>query len=277
MKKFVPLIIAAILINTLCIYAQNDLTDPIEKRLEISGRLDSLELEKQKLKRSGKSIKELDKLSALLRDSIELLREDMPILTEDDAKKSATVSKMGSSFFKSKSLFDWLIIGAGAAALLSGIVLILGLLSSLKKNKKRSSPDKTLSQKMSANRNGLLDIPITKGKPVNLPKEAPKQDMESINKLREKIQSAQPASSASPFDRQINTTPTMPPSATNAPAPTPRPNVNQTSSQPRDIKTEIINAASRGMSEAEIAKLFKISVDQVSLVLKMSDGTMRGA
>lgn len=278
MKKTFLLLVGILFFNAINIYSQADVSDAIERRLEISGRLDSLELEKQRLKREGKSIKELDELSAALRDSIELLRDNMPIITEEDVQKSKGETIVKAFPLKPKSLFDWLIIGAGAAALLSGIVLIFGIVSSVKKKKRAPAQAATLSQKMSSPRNGLMDIPITNDKPLNLPKEQPKQDLESINKLREKIQAAQPTVSASPFDRAENARPSMPPAATpvsSPPAASTSTSAGTTSK--RDIKAEIINAARSGMSEAEIAKRYQVSVDQVALVIKMSDGSLRGA
>lgn len=274
-KKILLIFVIMSLTVTMNAYSQDEVSDAIERRLEISGRLDSIELEKQKMKRSGKSIKELDELSAALRDSIELLRENMPIISEADASKDINILKPGPSFLKSKSLFDWLIIGAGAAALISGVVLIFGIISSIKKGKKGSKQSSTLSQKMSSNRNGLMDIPITKEKPLNLPKDQPKQDTESINRLREKIHSTQKTPSASPFDRPVNVAPTMPPS--NTPSATASgPAIQQGAASTNNLKSQIVNAARNGMSEADIAKHFKVSIDQVSLVLKMSDGSMRG-
>lgn len=273
MKQLFLLITTAILLNSFSLYSQSDMSAAIEKRLEISGRLDSLELEKQKMKRTGESIKVLDELSAALRDSIEMLRENMPIISESDIETEGDVLPRGFSFFKPKSLFDWLIIGAGGAALLSGIILIFGIFSSLKKNNKQPIPNTTLSQKLAHNKNGLLDIPITKDKPVNLPKEIPKQDVEGINRLREKIQSDKPIASVSPFDRNREISPAMPPSANTSHV---NPSKTALSNTGRDIKSEILQAARNGMSETEIARQFKVSVDQVSLVLKMSDGSMRG-
>lgn len=277
-KYFIPVAFLVSLVSL--IYGQDDITDAIEKRLEISARLDSLELEKQKMKRAGKPIKELESVSSLLRDSIELLREQMPINTE--MKGSANKSNSGRSSFiaKPESLFDWLIYAAGGAAVLSGIVLLFGILSSVKKRKKikNIAPVTTLSQKMSSNKNGLLNIPISNEKPVNIPRETPKQDLDGINKLREKMQSGAQAapSPVSPFERN----PASPPvqqapqaAAPNISKPAPKP----LSQGAGDLKQAIITASQRGLSDAEIAKEFKVSIDQVALIIKMSNGSMRGA
>jgi ABC-type transporter Mla subunit MlaD len=104
-----------------------------DSRDALRQRLDSLEVETQVRKRSGKPIDALEAASAQLRDSIVGMRsalppEAVPVPAGGDGAffertVSAFASFLDSAFsFKPAGLFDWIIVSTGVVAVLSGLL-----------------------------------------------------------------------------------------------------------------------------------------------------------
>jgi len=114
-------------------------------RQELRHRLDSLEVETQVRKRQGKPIADLESAVAALRDSLSEMREAVPpgagaSLTETGEKAGFLKSLTAVApfleealAFKPRGMFDWVIVGTGLVALLSGLVLVIGLIVGRKK------------------------------------------------------------------------------------------------------------------------------------------------
>ena len=116
--------------------AQSAPDDAVSVRNSLQQRLDSIDLEKQIRKRKGLSIEDLEKSGKAVMDSMAALRAgiekrgeslgmDQPGTPRQDAKSRVR----GALKYAPHSVFDWIVIGAGAVALIAGIVLCIGLIS----------------------------------------------------------------------------------------------------------------------------------------------------
>ena len=117
--------------------------------LEMRQRLDSLEVETQVRKRQGKPIEDLEAASAELRDSLTGLRTApaRPAAAREERDEGGLPPYLEKIpfiedilAFRPSGAFDWVIVGTGAVALLSGLMLFIGLFAGRKK--KRAAPPK---------------------------------------------------------------------------------------------------------------------------------------
>jgi hypothetical protein len=118
-----------------------------DSREQLRQRLDSLEVETQVRKRSGKPIDDLETAVAALRDSIVGMRSAASPAAPDPAEKPSLFSgkffsSIGSDIasflestvsFKPSGLFDWIIVGTGVVAVFSGLLLFIGILAGRRK------------------------------------------------------------------------------------------------------------------------------------------------
>jgi hypothetical protein len=130
-----------------------------DKRLELRNRLDSLEVEKQVLKRQGKPIDDLEASSALLRDSLVEMRGGAAAPQEAQGPVEggggslwADALAVAGSFlesnlsFRPAGLFDWIIVGTGVVAILSALLLMAGIV--VGRRKPRPAPRKAAGRKV---------------------------------------------------------------------------------------------------------------------------------
>jgi hypothetical protein len=259
--------------------------------------LDSLDLETQNLKRAGKPIDDVEAERAMLQDSIRGLRgvspaDDAPARPGGgfgwDGTFAAFASFLGTVFsFKPSGLFDWVIVGTGAVALLSAALLFIGLVAGRRKGaaarkvaeparkinlapptgRQQAVPDALPASGAAYNYNGL---PAPAAPPPQVPPE-----WEAL------MRSARGAAASPPPDAAPPPTVAPPPKPTAPSSPSPL-IVEGTGSSAVSARrgaipgvgspgfAEQISADSKsGLSDVEISRNYKISVEQVKLMLRM--------
>jgi hypothetical protein len=122
-----------------CVFA----ADAADRSLELRQRLDSIEVETQVRKRQGRPIEDLEAVSAGLRDTLVGLRgkapQAAPPREDREEQRFPYLDKIPYIeeilAFRPSGAFDWVIVGTGAVALLSGLTLIIGLFAGRKKKR----------------------------------------------------------------------------------------------------------------------------------------------
>jgi hypothetical protein len=244
--------------------AQTAAESPMAKRLRFSAMLDSIELQKQALKRKGESLDELEKLTAAIRDSITALKKDLES-NEPAAENgnAASIAGQGKSVKKIRGplaagrTLDWLILIIAGVAALSGVVLVIGLIQTWRH---RSS---------SGRKNADTYTTGAYSRPQPKPEMPRAQDARSdaapqsaafnvdsrIEALRKKIRTQNEAESSEEPPARI---PPAAPAAKAGDAPA------------DDLKQKIIDGARQGMSVAELVRTYHVSADQVALILRVT-------
>ena len=235
----------------------------ISRKEILSAKLDSLEMQKQVRKRKGELLEDLEDECRRVHDSIAALRVEIVGTDEMVAwrKKAAGEESFAASllrlFFKPANVFDWIIIIVGFIAVLSGVVLIIGLIHSITKRTRR---------KPQASMHAPQRKPHTEGSPKSLHgippsdsgRAADKGDRE-IDTLRRRmhkdIENIQRFNTTdSPFSPQDDVRETL------------------TDQEKKEtVRENVIRAAKEGLDVQEISRKFHISVDQVSLILRVAD------
>ncbi len=236
----------------------------ISRRAKLAARLDSIEVEKQIHKRQGKDLAHLEKSGQQIRDSIETLRAAIAEADKGDLKSSQGTKTNNSlsfsipAFFKPASLFDWIIIIVGMVALISGVLLIGGIIHSLfsGRSKKKKKKVRLLPKKPEPEQNSLKAPPLVQEK--SPPKKTLK-DTGGIDAIRQRMQDDH--TRIKQFDRAQSPFPIK--------EETPKP-IAQTPEKTPSNKDLIIKAASEGMSIHEISQTYHMSEDQISLILKVA-------
>ena len=235
----------------------------ISRKEILSARLDSLELEKQMRKRKGDPLGDLEDECRRVHDSIAALRvaivgtdESIPRREKAAGKGSFIVSFL-RSFFKPTHIFDWIIIVVGFIALLSGVVLIIGLIHSIIKRTRRKSqsslypPQKKIhTEKLPKS---LHEMPLSE---PNRTTDKSDKDIDTLRRRMHKdIENIQRFNTAdSPFSPQDDVHESL------------------TDQEKKDtVRENIIRAAKEGLDVQEISRKYHISADQVSLILRIAD------
>ncbi len=114
---------------------QNLSADARVEQLDALGeKIDSLEIEKQRQRRTGRSLADLEEITQAARDTITALRADLqrnPPAIKTAPETAAKKFYAGLKFIRSADLFDRILIGAGCIAVLSGIILLIVFLKSI--------------------------------------------------------------------------------------------------------------------------------------------------
>lgn len=220
-------------------------------------KLDSLDVEKQMRKRKGQSIEELEKQSATIKDSIAGVKKELalgegkpkPVLKPNEPAWLPEYIKDIRKYLP-QNAFDWIVVIVGFIAMIAGLILCIGLLNMLWKKVFRGEkkPLKTMHdifpQTVSSSD---AEYSSKSGGP-----NAEAGD-KRIDFLRQRI------------EESVGTTLSDP--GTNAA----RPDISgEKSVDPAGIKNRIIAAAGLGADIPEISKRFHVSVDQVSLILRVA-------
>jgi hypothetical protein len=129
-----------------------------QKKIVLNARLDSLEMEKQNRKRQGRPLAQLDSISATLKDSMNTLKQAIALTGDSvapatfadtaavDTSKPSFLDKLKKAHLLPplpKTMFDWIIVSVAFIAVLSGIVLLFGLLRAFIFRPKKSKPSYT--------------------------------------------------------------------------------------------------------------------------------------
>jgi hypothetical protein len=223
-------------------YAQpNHQEDQAGLRRRLMQRIDSIEVEKQIRKRNGTNFSELEELTTQLRDSLSALKNLLITGTQPPTKaNSSAFHKKSGVIFKPRGLFDWVIVFVGSIAVVSGCILILGIITSSSR-KQRRSPRKQMPD------------------PGTAPSPA-----------RHQYQQLPQRSIASP-----EVTPDKSPEPEFPPHPQPKGTKSSRQVSPEtemstDIDRRIVMAAREGQDIQQISRRFHISADQVALILKVA-------
>jgi hypothetical protein len=240
------------------------LTPLSQLRTQLGVRLDSLEMEKQNLKRCGTDITALERHCRMVKDSLTQLRTLMQQGSKTIATQPpTTTARPPFSFnlkpllsFRPADLFDWILVGTAAVALLSGLVLLTTFFGSLTRKKKRTPRTVTAPPSPTpAPRQASYKKTPSHSAPPPPPPQTP-LPIEHIDSIRRRMQQNQPQSSQQP---------------TLAPATPQQPTVPVRPVQlPGDTHQRVLTAAQQGLSPAEIAKTLQLSVDHVMLILRVA-------
>ena len=237
--------------------------NPLSRKGILSARLDSLEMEKQISKRKGEPFGNLEDECRRVHDSIAALRADITGTDESGPQhkkamgEESFIVSLFSSFLKPTNIFDWIIIAVGFIALLSGVVLLIGITRSIFKRSGRKSSSslyppqkKTHTEKL---RKNIHEIP-----PSEADRSADKSDKD-IDTLRRRmhkdIENIQRFNTAeSPFSPQDDVSESL-----------------ADQGKIDTIRENVIRAAKEGLDIQEISRKYHISVGQVSLILRVAD------
>ncbi len=246
----------------LCVVTTGDAgerEDIINAREVLTVRLDSLEMEKQIRKRQGKPLGKLESESRRLRDSIAVLRKKLAGTYDGEEPPRANgplVETLARIFHKPANIFDWLVTIIGAIALLSGALFISGLVHTIfsraRKPLRSQAPQKQQRTQTSGHTGGSPRYPpagpspVTDSKDENIAslRRRMKRDIDRIQRFNE---------TASPFS-----------------------NTEKTGSDSKEtdakesLRQDILHAAQQGLDYQEISRKFHVSVDQVSLIVRVA-------
>ncbi|GBU22042.1 hypothetical protein R80B4_01945 [Fibrobacteres bacterium R8-0-B4] len=297
-----------------------DLPVHADSRDTLRQRLDSLEVETQVRKRSGKPIDDLEAAGAALRDSLVAMRSNMPPAgpEPEGTPGGSFFSSIGaeiSSFlesavsFKPNGLFDWIIVGTGVVAVLSGLLLFIGILAGGRKGKKKVAapnepkrinlaaapadtlpilPDAAQPKPVSGSTYNIKGLPETAAQipPPPVPP-ALEELFGNLRNIATQQSQPQPPQSAPPAPTAFQPPPPPPPPAPLQPPSAPMPLIAAATDQPPSTRTKGANIpqmgspgfsdsvaadAESGMSDVEISRKYHIPTDQVRLMLRMKQG-----
>jgi hypothetical protein len=245
-------------------------------------RLDSIDMEKQIRKRKGQSLDDLEKKSLLLKDSIAAFKKDFDRTdgTLAAPKKNATAVQrlFQASRFLPHNAFDWVVFVFAAIALIAGAILCIGLISMLLKTMKsnKNTPIKTLQENLSLrDKNAPSEPARTKGA---ITTELSGQRIDSLKKRISETSESSTYPPGEPFpdsvlrgraQEPVVKADTQKDSSASDTAPV---SSARQSGPPSavDLKDLILKAAVEGANATEISKKFHVSVDQVSLILRVA-------
>ena len=245
---------AIVSICALCLFAQRSAAQDslsISKRF-LSEKLDSIEVEKQLHKRKGESIEELEKAAESLKDSIAAIRGRLPASpqpAESAPGSGLTIANRPQQTpgwtgpigrYLPKTFFDWMVDVVGLAAIISGIVLVFGIVGMFSRRfrKKNSRPS---AQPL---RDTLPHSAAARSyeKNAQVAGRGSEEDEGDVAALRRRVEGV--------------------PDAVEDPLP----------KDPFRVKARVVRAARQGLDNQEIARRFHLSVDEVSLILRISRG-----
>lgn len=215
-----------------------------------SEKIDSLEVEKQVKKRNGLPLAELETETASLRDSIKSIRTE---LGQGTAPHSAAVPEQNKSipeYLKKivlragNKVLDRILIFTGAIAIIIGLFVFF-LLLAVKSRRKKQTANQT--NKAAAR-------------------------YEKIQRNVAVAQSAYPDSFATTPSESAALATAIPPPAPVPAAPPglPTRRIPATILPDSDLKDLVLKADTEGLDAKEISRRLHISIDQVSLILKMA-------
>ena len=232
----------------------------IELRTRLVTKLDSLDIEKQILKRNGQSFDEIEQQQTKYFDSLNALRKLIQdgLQTPDKVKPSLLPFNLDSilhlnlaTIIHPVTVLDWTILITSTIAILSFLFFILALLKTTKKavrTEKRSLQSKNVSVKKQTG--PLLPLPETPHPVVPA-----QQALDSLNKIKQNIQNA------SEYYEKTDTRPsTQRMMAVQSQLP------EETSG---DLEQQVLEAYKNGADIHEISRKLQISTDHVSLLLKI--------
>jgi hypothetical protein len=229
---------------------------PSEKRINILIQtMDSLEVEKQIKKRNGESIVDLEEKTSGLRDSVRSLRLAMQVQTKTpvaDAPKKFSMAELKQMFFKARSIFDWIVIGAGALAIFAFFVLLIGMFRTLFKKPVRP-PILPATVRQRALPSSEPQSGVRKG---TISSSKSEESTDTLTRLRQRV---------------IADTAKVPSRMASVAAASYAANTTEkVNDSDKDIHNQVLEAVQKGIEVKEISRQLHIPADQVTLIIKMA-------
>jgi hypothetical protein len=252
----------------------NELNDITRQKRVLTEKLDSLDLEKQLRKRRGESLEDLEKAAEMLKDSIAVIKRRMPSSgesaeqIEDSAGPSTAASAAAEGTkglpgrlqqfqkFLPKTFFDWMVDIVAFIAIISGIVLVIGVFGLLsrgfKKKKKAAVLQKPLHEIFPRSYAADAYDRIPK-----VPTGRTEENNEDISSLRKRMDEA-PLKAPG----EAGVLATVDGASFGA---------SGRESDPQELKKpQVLEASRQGLDVSEISRRFHLSADEVSLILRMA-------
>jgi hypothetical protein len=231
-------------------------------KTSLLSRLDSIDMQKQVLKRKGVPLDELEKQTAILKDSIAIVRlrigEDIAVSaavarnTPEQSNPNTENAPVWRQWLP-KNTFDWIVVLVGCVAILAGVILLLGFVGMVLRSIGGGGGAKT-------RRSATVPAPPAHHEPVIFPKavsQVPMGNAESedtaIAQLRRRMSTEESDTAVVGLLGKDNA-------------------VQGTSSEDAgyDVKQLVIDAAAQGTSIAELSRRFHMSADQIALIVRVT-------
>jgi hypothetical protein len=243
----------------------------VQKRQLLTEKLDSLELEKQIRKRSGQPLEDLDKAAEQVKDSLVASRRQIASGEESgqqtvEAAPDTLLSSPQPAWrrFVPKNMFDWIVVAVGIVAIISGVVLVVGLVGLfLRRARKKKKPAPPLHEMFAAGAGSPSQSAIPK-----VPTGTTESKDDGLDQIRQRIRKSQNSTATGGgLSGRENSLPAPElPDANRGGASF----ADDTGHDPAETKNRVIAAAREGLDVQEISRRFHLSVDQVSLILRIS-------
>lgn len=227
---------------------QKATTAAIELRNRLVQKIDSLDIEKQRLKRNGENFEEIESQQTLYNDSLVALKQSIQSgLQQPVGQQPGQPSFSIRDIFNPQSSLDWVIFITSSIALLSFLFMISAIIRIRRKNsqmKKNAAQMKrtTIRQTPEAagtGRDHSLQPPVF---PEKNPLDQIKQKMQEASDYYGKTEPARPST------QRIRTI---------------------AIAEKENIEALVYEEYKKGVDIHEISKTFQISADHVSLLLKI--------
>ncbi|NLD91373.1 MAG: hypothetical protein GX639_01765 [Fibrobacter sp.] len=232
---------------------QKATTAAIELHNRLVQKIDSLDIVKQHLKRTGENFDEIEGQQSLYVDSLRALKQSIQSgLTQPVRQKPIQLPFSISDIVNPQSSLDWIILITSTIAVLSFIFMIIAIIRTRRKNSRINKMVATPPLKHTRIRQApvLPATPTTSGPPVGTGRDLSLPGV--FDQIKQKMHEA-----SDYYDRKEP----------------PRPSTQQiraiTDIQNEDIETLVFEEYKKGVDIHEISKTFKISADHVSLLLKI--------
>jgi hypothetical protein len=259
---------------------KTDSIDCVVQKSVLLEKLDSIDMEKQILKRKGLSLEELEKKTLVIKDSIAAIKNSIKQTNEVaplvPVRRAAEGRLWQVNRFLPRNTFDWIVLILAGIALIAGAILCIGLISMLLKTMttKKKPPLKTMGEKLSLRSEHTSYQDASPREKVG-----PEISEKKLDSLKKRM-SEESKSPVAPINAPFADSPAQgyaQPMAKNEstkygsekkdifPLPS-----HDVSPAPLEVKTQIIKAALEGADPVEISKRFHVSADQVALILRVS-------
>ncbi len=246
------LILSVVWVTALSASEQGPFMELTAKKAGLSRILDSLQIEKQIRKREGRSIGGLDVRTAALRDSIEAVRRRLASL--DAIRHDADLEDAGSvlstiPLWQPRTAFDWMIVAVAVTAAGSGMLLLFGILASLRKAGRRRRKSGARPSAKQARMEPRRRIPVS-SREERAPEAFSAHDPEEIDSIRYRI-ARDTGHFAAVSDHSSL--------------------VSSGGAAPKTTRARIVACLRKGLTVQQTARELQVSIDQVNLVSRIAD------
>lgn len=235
--------------------AQNSSIETLSQvRNRIITQIDSIDVKKQDCKRLGLPVVELETRQTELHDTLLKINEKIistkSLLPQKKNRYPFDISLLSSP----DSLFDWIILIVGFIAFFSGVLLVAGIIASIRKKRKKSGTSKKAAAPHGVNSAHPYQTYSNKGDVQNQPPPQKQQlsDIEALHALKQRVTTND--------DRTTNLSPEP---LKTAPSLTP-------SEPSSSVESKIIAEASQGTDINTLSRKYHLSADHIALILKVA-------